>query len=127
MQHSRIAVRQVGGVTVAELLDEQIGRLDTEAVNEVSEALSALLPKDRPGRLLVDLGRVEFMGSTLLGTLIRLSKRATENKGSVKLCSLNASIQRIITVAKLGPIMHVYADQQSALDSFAESDSLDEL
>ena len=122
MKHPRIAVRQVGGVTVAQLLDEQIGRLDTEAVNEISEALSTLLPTDRPGRLLVDLGQVEFMGSTLLGTLIRLSKRATEHKGSVKLCCLNASIQRIITVAKLGPIMDIYADQETALESFNERD-----
>ena len=120
MQHPRIAVRQVRGVTVAELLEEQIDRLDTETVEEISGALLTLVPKGTPVRLLVSFGRVSFMGSTLLGTLIRLSKRTIENKGALKLCSLNPSIKSMFALVKLDLILDICPDEQSALDSFGQ-------
>jgi len=67
MQHSRLTVQQICGATVAELLDEHIDRLDRQAVEEISRALLALAPQGTPVRLLIDFGRVHFMGSTLLG------------------------------------------------------------
>ena len=120
MQHPRIAVRQIGGVTVAELLEEQIHRLDTEMVEDISKALLTLAPQGTPVKLLVDFDRVSFMGSTLLGTLIRLSKRAAENKGALKLCSLNPSIRNMFALVKLDLILDIYPDEQTALHSFGE-------
>ena len=118
MQHSRLAVRQISGATVAELLDEHIDRLDPQAVDEISHALLALAPQGTPVRLLVDFNRVHFMGSTLLGTLIRLSKRITENGGCLKICGLNPAIAKMFTMVKLDHILDIHADQQSALDSY---------
>ena len=120
MKQSRVAVRQIRGVTVAVLIEEQIDRLDTEAVEEISQTLLALAPKDASARLLVDFSRVSFMGSSLLGTLIRLRKRTLENNGCLKLCSLNGPIRRMFKVVKLDLILDIYPDEQGALDSFYE-------
>lgn len=121
MEKSRVAVRQIRGITVAVLTEEQIDRLDTRAVEEISEALLGLAPKEARARLLVDFSRVRFMGSSLLGTLIRLRKRTLENQGSLKLCSLTPAIRKMFAAVKLDLILDIYRDEQGALDSFDES------
>lgn len=118
MQNPRIAVRHIDGVTVAQLLDDMIDRLDTEAVDTISQELLALVPRDNPVKLLVDFSRVDFMGSSLLGTLIRLSMRAAENHGALKICSLNPSIRKMFALVKLDLILDVHPDEQSAMASF---------
>ena len=118
MQYSRLAVRQIRDVTVADLLDEHIDRLDPQAVDEISHALLALAPQGTSISLLVDFSRVHFMGSTLLGTLIRLSKRITENGGCLKICGLNPAIAKMFAMVKLDHILDIHTDQQSALDIY---------
>ena len=120
MTQCRVTVRQIKGVTVADLVEEQIDRLDTEAVEEISRTLLALAPKDAATRLLINFDRVSFMGSSLLGTLIRLRKRTVENNGALKLCSLNPSIRKMFRVVKLDLILDIYPDEPGALDSFDE-------
>ena len=122
MLNLRVAVQEIGNVTIADLLDEQIEKLDTKAIEDISNVLLSLLPKDKPGRLVVNFSRVHYMGSTLLGTLIRLNKRAIENKGHLKLCALNPPVKTLFTLLKLDLILDIYPDEQSALDSFSEPD-----
>ena len=118
MRHSRLTVRQVRGVAVAELRDERIDRLDPQAVDEISQSLLSLVPKGNAVKLLVDFSRVNFMGSTLLGVLIRLSKRTAENGGFLKLCGLTPAIANMFSLIKLDQIFDIYQDQQSAMDSY---------
>jgi len=123
MQNAKLAVRHVGGVIVAEVLDEFIDRLDTQVVDEISQELLALAPKGAQVKLVVDFGRVEFMGSSLLGTLIRLRVRTAEQDGALKICALNATVAETLSIVKLDQILDIYKDQQSALDSFGKPKS----
>ena len=123
MQNERLTVRHVGNVIVVEVLDKLIDRLDTQAVDEISHALLAVAPKGTQTNLLVDFSRVGFMGSSLLGTLIRLRIRTMENGGALKLCALNAAIAKMFSIVRLDHILDIYDDQQTALDSFRESES----
>ena len=123
MQNERLTVRHVDDVIVVEVLDKLIDRLDTQAVDEISHALLAVAPKGAQTNLLVDFSRVGFMGSSLLGTLIRLRIRTMENGGALKLCALNAAIAEMFSIVRLDHILDIYDDQQTALDSFRESES----
>ena len=123
MQNERLTVRHVDDVIVAEVLDKLIDRLDTQAVDEISHALLALAPKGTQVKLVVDFGRVGFMGSSLLGTLIRLRVRTVEDGGVLKICDLNAAIAEMLSITRLDHILDIYEDQQIALDSFGESES----
>ena len=116
MQHNRLTVRKTAGTTIAELLDERIDRLDPQAIDEISNALLALVPPDAPICLLVDFTQVQFMGSALLGTLIRLSKRTTENGGSLKICGLTPNIAKMLAMIKMDQILDIYKNHQAALE-----------
>ena len=118
MQHKRITIRNIGGATVAELLNDHIDRLDPQAIEEISQDLLALTPQGKAVHTLLDFSRVRFMGSTLLGTLIRLSKRTAENGGSLKICGLSSAIEKMFSLIKLDQIFDIYEDQQSALNSY---------
>ena len=123
MQNERLTVRHVDDVIVAEVLDKLIDRLDTQAVDEISHALLALAPKGTQVKLVVNFGRVVFMGSSLLGTLIRLRVRTVEDGGVLKICALNAAIAKMISIVRLDQILDIYEDQQTAMDSFSKPES----
>ena len=123
MQNARLTVRNFGDIIVAEVLDELIDRLDTQAVDEISHALLALAPKGTQVKLVVDFGRVGFMGSSLLGVLIRLRVRTVEHGGALKICALNTAIAKMLSIVRLDQILDIYEDQQIAMDSFSEPES----
>jgi len=118
MPKSRIKVGHQQGITVVELLDENILKMDEAVINDISQSLFSLAEKNPPVKMLLSFARVEYVGSTILGTLIRLSKRIAQGKGTLKLCSIKPSIYEIFVITKLNQILDIYEDQQRALHSF---------
>jgi anti-sigma B factor antagonist len=106
-------VRHAGGVTVARLApgdtwDEQ----DTQALAARLDNLAG-----RPG-LVLDLGGVAFLDSTLVGLLVGLHKRVRHAGGRLALCGLGPQARAVLGRTRLDRVLDLYPAEADALASF---------
>ncbi len=68
---------------------------DNDIRNAYNEAYRRL---SEPGikHLLVDFGKLDYFGSTFVGILIRLAKKARSNKGEAALCQLSNNMKDML-------------------------------
>ena len=64
--------------------------------------------------MVLDFARVRYVGSAMLGTLVRLQKRLVARGGSLRLCSIPAVLADMFTLTRLDRILDVYRDRQTA-------------
>ena len=118
MNQEKIQIRHQAGVTVVELLDEEITKLNETALQQLEKALLELVEHEAPARLLVSFVRVKYIGSCILGILILLSKRIAEQDGKLKFCRIPAVLQDMFILTKLDQVFDIFIDEQEAISSF---------
>jgi anti-sigma B factor antagonist len=101
--------RRNGGVVV-----RLAGEIDLYNAGEVGSALQEIAGSD-PGRVVVDLGEVEFVDSTALGTLIEARKQLAN--GRLVLAAPGRDVRRAIEVAGLLDHFDVHDSVDAALES----------
>jgi anti-anti-sigma factor len=70
------------------------GELDLETTPELDDQLREI-SETNPGRLLIDLGGLEFMDSTGLGSIVRAQRAADLNGHRLALCRAQNQVQRL--------------------------------
>jgi stage II sporulation protein AA (anti-sigma F factor antagonist) len=90
------------------------GRLDSLSAPTLRNALAQL---DAAGerRIVVDLGRVDYISSAGLGVLFALAKRMHEIDGALALCSLGAHVRHVFELAGYIPHFTVATTRDDAL------------
>jgi anti-anti-sigma factor len=104
MSQSGLMISQVNGVTVVDFADAAI--LDAAAAEHVAAELYRLVDEQRRQKIALDLGAVRFLASQMLGTLIRLHKKAGDVGGKVVLCGLAENLYRVFEVSRLDAALH---------------------
>ena len=112
----RIEVTQSDGITTVYLLDEEV--LEEYAINEITESLFAVIDDCAPVKMVLSFARVKHLSSSALGTLIRLSKRIGETKGSLKLCDIKPNLYEIFVITKLNRLFDICDSEEAALEGF---------
>lgn len=72
--------------------------------------------------LILDFCNVRFLSSAVLGLLIRISKRAYECGGQLRLCNINPKIYEIFRITRLTKIFDIYQDVKSATEGLSKAD-----
>ena len=90
-----------------------IGRLDTPAVERIERDLAASLVP-RGARAIVDLSRLEFVGSMGLRMFIALARDLARNNGKLVLYSPQPWVNVTFSTASLHSIIAVERDAASA-------------
>jgi anti-sigma B factor antagonist len=91
------------------------GELDLYNADEVRDALAAVL-EGRPERVVVDLGRVEFIDSTALGVLIEARKRLA-NQHAFLIAAPGAEPRRTLEIAGVAKLFGLYETVDAALSA----------
>ena len=68
-------------------------RLDLKPVEELARVFESHLAHGGHPELVIDLSGVEYAGSTVLGTLLRMQKMAVSRGGLVILCRVDPSVR----------------------------------
>ena len=118
MNQEKIHLRDQAGITVVELLDEEITRYNEAALKEVENALLGLVEREAPPRLLVSFARVKYVGSCILGILILLRKRIAERGGKLELCCIPSILQDMFVLTQLDQVFDIFMDEQEGISSF---------
>lgn len=100
-----------------QVLGDEFRRIDENHVPSARASLSAAAEKaiaEDPKRLLLDLSRVEFFGSSFIEVLFSTFKRMKEEGGRFAVCGCTTHCQEVMEITKLDSVWGVYRDRQSA-------------
>jgi anti-sigma B factor antagonist len=106
--------RRVGDVTVVSCRGRIIAGEEQggEAVS-LERHLEALL---RANRLVVlHLGDVDFIDSAGFGMLVRCATRAHSAAGELRICAVSPSVDHILNVTRLKPVLQPYDSEEEAI------------
>ena len=106
----KIAVTEKNQTTVVALE----GKLDTNASADFEAELNARVDAGA-SRILVDLGRVDFITSSGLRVLLATAKRLRISGGELFVCSLNKTVREVFDISGIGSLLRVYDSADQAL------------
>lgn len=110
-----MTVEYVGSdVIVATLVDEKI--LEESQIQALESSFLPLIEENSPVRLVVDFSQVRFLTSSVLGLLIRLSKKIYQSEGILRLCGIQPKIYEIFKITRLDKVFDIYPTRQEALE-----------
>ena len=109
----RIETFENNGVLVIRL---QENRLDTNLVTDF-KSKSAEFVKNGNVNLVINMSSVQFIDSSMLGTLISLLKEVGTH-GEIKLCNLTKNVKLVFQMTHLDKIFGVFDSEKKAIDSF---------
>ncbi|MEN8139610.1 MAG: STAS domain-containing protein [Thermodesulfobacteriota bacterium] len=92
------------------------GRLDANTAPALRQQLMAADCVERGG--VVDFSAVDFMDSSGLGALIAAVRRLRKGGRDLKIACPNDNVQRVFDLTSANRLFEIFAQRQSALDSF---------
>lgn len=102
-----------GQVIIAILADEKI--LDEDQLQDLEGSFLPLIEKTPEIQLIIDFSNVKFLTSSVLGLLIRISKKVYETNGALRLCSIDSKIMDVFRITRLDKIFEIMADVDDAM------------
>lgn len=104
-----------GKVAILELS----GRFDAHTAPAVSVWLRAHATVT-PAWIVVDVGKVNFMDSTALVTLVQGMKHARQAGGNLHLCNLQHPVRVIFDLTRLEKAFSIYTSEVEAIHAFRD-------
>ena len=74
---------------------------DEDNLELMGEELFRLVEKDQQRRIVLNLGMVNFVTSSVLGKWISLHRKLARNSGAMVLCSLQPNVREILDASRL--------------------------
>ena len=105
----------INGFAVIELTVRELSRKDAaqEWIDEL-RALHALHPSDR---FIIDFRNTEFVSSTAFSIVVLFSKELSRAGGSLVLCGMRTEVRLYAEILRMGRIVPIHDDLESALAS----------
>jgi anti-sigma B factor antagonist len=70
-------------------------------------------------RVVINMGEVNFLDSSGIGTLVRFAGSTKSAHGGMKLCKLSEMTARVLKLTKLDKVLEIYDGEEAALTAFA--------
>ncbi len=109
----KIAVEYIENATVATLTDEKI--LEQGDIQLLEASVMPLIEVGDGINLVLDFSNVKFLTSSVLGLLIRISKKVYESGGRLRLCGINTKILEIFKITRLDRVFEIHEDRYAAV------------
>jgi anti-anti-sigma factor len=66
-------------------------------------------------KLIIDCGRLDYISSMGLGTLVRVHSRMKKLGGDVKLAAVHGTVAQVIGIVGLNKLFHIYPKDEEAV------------
>lgn len=110
-------VQQHLDVTVVHLTDQKV--LERLIIDELREELLQLINQRRPQKMVINFAGVTHCSSELLGALILVFTRLSEEGGLLLLCGVNPQIREVFRITRLeNRVFGIEPTVQDALQKF---------
>ena len=101
----KIKVEYVKEAVVVTLLLKKI--LEQGDIQAMQDSIMPLIDENQGIKLVIDFSNVEFLSSSVLGLLIKISKKVYEKAGELRLCSISAKIDEIFKITRLDKVFEI--------------------
>ena len=91
------------------------GEIDIANVNVLKEFLQQI-SADETMRIVIDLSKVSFIDSSVLGALVSFFKTVSGYGGRIRLSNLRPVIARTFSLTKLDDVFEIFDQLQAAID-----------
>ena len=102
-----------GTIVLATLTDDKI--LDEEQLQALEGSFLPLIDQTPGIQLIIDFSNVKFLTSSVLGLLIRISKKVYEKNGTLRLCSISPKILDVFRITRLDKIFEIHSSVEDAM------------
>ncbi len=97
--------------TEAKILDELV-------IRQAQDEILRMLEKTQEPNVILDFRFVKFLSSSALGMLIRVKKKSNDFKIQLKLCNIDAEIQKVFKITGLNKVFEIFPDHDAAAAGF---------
>ena len=87
---------------------------EPEIVHETEDILN-LINTSASINLVIDLARGDYLGTAMLGAVVKLWKRVSQRGGRLALCNVSENILQVLRITKLHTIWPIYGTREQAL------------
>lgn len=98
------------------------GDVDASSAPQLRATLDDLLVQG-VHNFVIDLSSVEFLDSSGIATLVQLFKRVRIGEGDVRVCGLQAKVQRVFALIRLDRVFDTFEGRAEALASFGGAEA----
>ncbi len=84
-------------------------------VREAATIIDASLGNHDKKILVIDLTRVNFMTSSMIGELVKLKKKCDKEKMKLRLAGLSPDVEEIFKITKMNKLFKVYDNADKAI------------
>ncbi|RMD89255.1 MAG: anti-sigma factor antagonist [Calditrichaeota bacterium] len=95
------------------------GEVDLYSSPEVRKVIMRLTKNQTP-TILVNLGKVSYMDSSGVATLVEGLQQANKYGGKLKLANLQDSVKEVFELSRLDKVFDIYDNVEEALQSLKE-------
>ena len=118
-ESAQLSVSESQGITVV-CIDHQI--MFDDPVNELVQAALVDMVKEMPdARLVLDMRKVEALGSRFLGTMLAVRRRVVRRKGRMVFANMKPEMLESFRVTQLTDMFKFYDSVDDAITSFGQS------
>jgi len=111
------STRQVGGVTIVDMEGRIVLGEESAALRDL---VCDLLSKGHK-KILLNLGDVDYIDSSGLGSLVSAFTSVRKQAGELKLLNLTNKVEGVMQITKLYTVFDIMDDEAVALKSFSQS------
>ena len=115
-----ISVQYTENANVITFLKEKI--LEEKDIRRLEESIFPVIERSESINLVLDFSNVQFLSSSVLGLLLRISKKIYERNSRLALCSIKPKIYEIFKITHLNKIFEIYDDLDSAVKGLSTSE-----
>lgn len=108
------------GVRVARICDSHV--TGEEYVHRAGIKLTRIVNEMREPALILNLEKVKFMASAMIGKLVLLSKQCKSKEICFSVCSLDQQVAEAIQLTQIDKILPIYANVDEAINSVNAAD-----
>ena len=108
-----ISVQYSGKVTIITFTNDKI--LEQKDIQNLQDSIIPVIEQAEEIKLVLDFKNVQFLSSSVLGLLLRISKKVYERDGQLRLCGISRKIFEIFKITRLNKIFDIYDDLEGAL------------
>jgi anti-anti-sigma factor len=112
-----LKLQEVDGVAVVDFVDSELMFAST-LVQEIGDELQSVLVARGHKRILLDFDRVQYLSSSMLGQLVKLSTSVAKEGGQLKLTGLGPVLRDTFRISHFEPLFEIYESRTAAMKAF---------
>lgn len=111
---SRLIIDERNGATILQLKDKDL--FDHQLVDEVKDLMCAIIQSIDPPHVVVDMVRVEAVGSVFMGSMNLVSKQVKARQGQMRIACMAEPVYLSFKIASLTSLFKIHDTVDEAIE-----------